>query len=56
MSDPAAPGRVSAYPPAGLDRRFYAFAIDRLIAWPLMGLGGYLGYRLFFSDGDVWPG
>jgi len=56
MSDPAAPGRVSAYPPAGLDLRFYAFAIDRLIAWPLMGLGGYLGYRLFFADGDVWPG
>ena len=56
MSAPAAPGRVSAYPPADLDRRFYAFAIDRLIAWPLMGLGGYLGYRLFFSGGDVWPG
>ncbi len=56
MSAPAAPGHVSAYPPAGLDRRFHAFAIDRLIAWSLFALAGYLGYRLFFSEGRVWPG
>jgi len=56
MSVTAAPGRVSAYPPAGLDRRFYAFAIDRLIAWPVFGLGGLLGYQLFFSAGQSWAG
>ena len=56
MSVPAASGRVSAYPPAGLDRRFYAFALDRLIAWPLFGVAAYLGYRFFFSEGEVWPG
>lgn len=56
MSAPTARGRVSAYPPAGLDRRFYAFVIDRLIAWSLLALGGYLGYRLFFSEGRVWLG
>ena len=47
MSVPAATGRVSAYPPAGLDRRFYAFAIDRLIAWSAFGLGVLLAYQLF---------
>ena len=56
MSVPAAPGGVSAYPPAGLDRRFYAFAIDRLVAWPLTAAAGYLAYRWFFSEGAVWAG
>lgn len=56
MPLPDAPGHVSAFPPAGLDRRFYAFAIDRLIAWPILALGGYLGYRWYFSEDQLWPG
>ncbi len=56
MSAPAVTERVTSYPPAGLDRRFYAFAVDRLVAWPLMGAGVYAAYRLFLADGDVGPG
>ena len=47
---------VSAYPPADLDRRFYAFAIDRLVAWPIYGVAGWLAWRLFWSDGAVGSG
>ncbi len=53
---PVPTGPVSALPPAGLDRRFYAFAIDRLIAWPILAGAVYLAYRLSFGDGAVWPG
>ncbi len=56
MSAPAVTERVTSYPPAGLDRRFYAFAVDRLAAWPLIGAGVYVAYRLFLADGDVLPG
>ncbi|HEX6149338.1 RDD family protein [Nocardioides sp.] len=56
MPDPAVSERVTSYPPAGLDRRFYAFAIDRLVAWPLIAAGAYAGYRFFLADGDVLPG
>jgi uncharacterized RDD family membrane protein YckC len=48
--------RVTSYPPAGLDRRFYAYALDRLAAWPLVAAGVYAAYRLFLADGDVLPG
>lgn len=54
MSVPTGP--VSALPPAGLDRRFYAFAIDRLIAWPILVGAVYLAYRLSSADGATWPG
>ncbi len=56
MSAPAVTERVTSYPSAGLDRRFYAFAVDRLAAWPLIGAGVYAAYRLFLADGEVWPG
>ncbi len=56
MAAPAQAGPVSAYPPAGLDRRFYAFAIDRLIAWPIYGLTGYLAWRFFWSEDALWAG
>ncbi|MBC2962606.1 RDD family protein, partial [Nocardioides deserti] len=36
MATPAAPAAATTYPAAELDRRFYAFTIDRLVAW-----GGY---------------
>jgi uncharacterized RDD family membrane protein YckC len=48
--------RVTSYPPAGLDRRFYAYAVDRLVAWPLVAAGVYAAYRLFLAEGDMVPG
>ncbi len=48
--------RVTSYPPAGLDRRFYAYAVDRLAAWPLLAAGAYAAYVLFLDDGEVLPG
>ena len=49
------PGRdteAPTFPAADLDRRFYAFAIDRLIAWPLIvAVVACAAYRFLFSDG-----
>ncbi|GAA1476695.1 hypothetical protein GCM10009623_11410 [Nocardioides aestuarii] len=42
-------------PAASLDRRFYAYALDRLVAWPLLVLAAWLGWRLA-SDGSWLPG
>ena len=56
MAAPATAGPLSAYPPAGLDRRFYAFAIDRLIAWPIYALTALWAWRSFLRDGAVWAG
>ena len=36
---------TSALPVAGLDRRFYAYALDRLVVWPLVGLAAWFGWR-----------
>ena len=41
---------------AGLDRRFYAFVVDRLIAWVLIAAACWAAYALFFRDDRVWPG
>jgi uncharacterized RDD family membrane protein YckC len=41
---------------AGLDRRFYAFVIDRLVGWTLIGAAGWAAYALFFRDDAVWGG
>lgn len=38
-------------PAASLDRRFYAYALDRLVAWPLLALAAWLGWRLA-TDGS----
>ena len=48
--------RVTSYPPADLDRRFYSYAVDRLATWPLVAAGVYAAYRLFLADGDLMPG
>jgi len=45
-----------AYPAAELDRRFYAFAIDRLLAWGVYAGAGYAAYRLLIEPGDLWAG
>jgi uncharacterized RDD family membrane protein YckC len=36
---------TSTLPAAGLDRRFYAYALDRLVVWPLVGLAAWFGWR-----------
>lgn len=45
----ARPEAVS-YPAADLDRRFYAFVIDRLLAWSAFAGAGYVTYRLVDDD------
>ncbi len=52
--DPARP--VTGAPPAELDRRFYALAIDRLVAWGLIGAGSYLSYELLLDRDRVGAG
>jgi uncharacterized RDD family membrane protein YckC len=55
MTQTATSGQTT-YPAAELDRRFYAFVVDRLIAWGLYAGAAYLAYRLFFDDDRTWPG
>ena len=43
------PAPQSAAPVASLERRFYAFALDRAIAWSLVGLSG-------LAEEDLQPG
>lgn len=45
-----------SFPPASLDRRFYAFAIDRAIAWGLDAAAVVVAWRVWFDRGEVWPG
>lgn len=44
------------FPVAGLDRRFYAFVLDRLIGWGLVAAAVWAAYELFFRDDEAWPG
>ncbi|QZY28662.1 RDD family protein [Nocardioides coralli] len=44
------------HPPAGTDRRFYAFVLDRLWAWPLLALVGYAGWLVSWRHGGLWGG
>ncbi len=45
MTAQAVSTEAPTYPAASLDRRFYAFAIDRLIAWPLSASAAFAAYR-----------
>jgi uncharacterized RDD family membrane protein YckC len=57
MTDPAPLDRPAAsFAVAGLDRRFYAFVVDRLIAWALIAAACWVAYALFLRDDRVWPG
>lgn len=38
---------------AELDRRFYAFVIDRLVAWSVALAVGVLAYRVLVTDGSI---
>jgi len=50
------PGTRQSYPAAELDRRFYAFAIDRLLAWGVYAGAGFAAYTLLIEPGDTWAG
>ena len=47
---------ASSRPVAGLDRRFYAFLVDRLIAWTLVAAACWAAYELFWRDDRLWAG
>ncbi|MCW2814305.1 MAG: hypothetical protein JWN84_1760, partial [Nocardioides sp.] len=55
MSAHAARGQTT-FPAAELDRRFYAFAVDRLVAWGTFAAAGYLAWRFFLREDDVLVG
>ena len=50
--DPTTP----TFPAADLDRRFYAFLLDRLIAWVLFALAAWIAWAAWFRHGSVLPG
>src|SRR6478672_11414040 len=47
---------ASSFPAAELDRRFYAFTLDRLIAWTLDAMVAVAAYQLLLSRGHVASG
>ena len=47
---------AASRPVAGLDRRFYAFMVDRLIAWTLVAAACWAAYELFWTDDQTWAG
>jgi hypothetical protein len=47
---------ASSRPVAGLDRRFYAFMVDRLIAWTVIAAACWAAYELFWRDDQTWAG
>ena len=49
-------GHASSFPPAELDRRFYAFTLDRLIAWTLDAMAVVAAYHFLISRDHVWVG
>lgn len=55
MSAHAVRGQTT-FPAAELDRRFYAFAVDRLVAWGLFAAAAYLAWRFFLREDDVLVG
>ena len=56
MSHVLTPRPAASRPVAGLDRRFYAFMVDRLIAWTLVAAACWAAYELFWSDDQIWAG
>lgn len=53
-NSPHPPEDRPAYPIAGLDRRFAAFALDRCIGLLVVGLTGLAGWQFLAGDGRVW--
>src|SRR4051812_13354025 len=47
---------ASSLPPAGLERRFYAFTLDRLIAWTLDAIAVVAAAHFLIAPGHTWAG
>ncbi len=47
---------MSAQPIAGLERRFYAFALDRTVAWAIDAGAAYAAWRYLIDPGQVLAG
>ncbi|WP_309647772.1 RDD family protein [Nocardioides sp.] len=47
---------ATTYPPAELDRRFYAFALDRVVAWGLDAAAVYAAFRYLIEPGKLGAG
>ena len=58
MTEPAPHAVVvdATFPVASLDRRFYAFTLDRVIAWTVYLLVGWFAWAAFLDDDRVVPG
>jgi uncharacterized RDD family membrane protein YckC len=50
------PAESPGHPVADLDRRFYAFTLDRAIAWTVCGVVAFLAYRYLIEPGQVAAG
>jgi uncharacterized RDD family membrane protein YckC len=53
---PPAPAAERSFPAAGIDRRFYAFALDHLIAWGIDLAVALAVAKLLISEGRVLEG
>jgi uncharacterized RDD family membrane protein YckC len=50
-------GETASHPPvADLDRRFYAFAIDRAVAWGIDAAAAVVLVQVLIQPGHVWAG
>lgn len=55
MSEYANPA-VPTFPAAELDRRFYAYTLDRLLAWTVDAAAALAAYYFLIDGGHVWAG
>ncbi len=52
----APPPAAVSHPAAELDRRFYAFVLDRVVGYGLIAVVGYLAWRLLLDQGRTAAG
>jgi uncharacterized RDD family membrane protein YckC len=50
------PVDAPTFPVADLDRRFYAFVIDRIVVWAVFSVAATAAWRSFLSEGRPWEG
>jgi uncharacterized RDD family membrane protein YckC len=50
------PTEATMLPAADLDRRFYAFVLDRLLTWTVVGAVAWAAYHFLISRGGVGAG
>lgn len=56
MSDTSTAAEPTTLPAADPDRRFYAFVLDRLLTWSVVGLVAWASYALLIERGGVGAG